>query len=92
MEKTRKIVIDPIGVGLPYFVFEMFGFKPSHKIPRDDPRLVKIVEDAKNDVNHPLYEDVYDLKVVEIPADVVYYIDDNYGEGEVIHERHRVWC
>ena len=90
MEKTRKIVIGYtiLGFGLPKFARETLGIEHWDDIARDDPRLVKLVEQYKGSTYDPFDY----LKVVEIPADVEWYVDDNNGEGlESVHEVHRVW-
>jgi hypothetical protein len=53
---------------------------------RTDETLISVVEDLGNKANG----DYAELKVVEIPDDVDYYIDD-YDGIESIHERHRTW-
>lgn len=57
--------------------------------PRDSKTLVKAVEELGKAAN----SDYSDLKVVEIPDDVDWIIDD-YDGVETIHERerHRSWC
>ena len=55
-------------------------------IERDDPILVQIVEELGEEVN----DDYSELKVVQIPSEVEYYI--HYHDGvESIHARHSVW-
>jgi len=55
-------------------------------IPRDDPVLIQIVEDmgAKADGIFAA------LKVVEVPDDVNWYIEE-YDGREWVAERHRTW-
>lgn len=53
---------------------------------RDDPILVKVVETLGEEAN----TEYSSLKVVEIPDDVDYYIDD-YDGMETIEECHRSW-
>jgi hypothetical protein len=53
---------------------------------RDDPRLVRLVEEMGDDASGELS----DLKVVEIPADVEYEISD-YDGREHVAEVHRTW-
>lgn len=53
---------------------------------RSDPILVKVVETLGKEANTELSS----LKVVEIPDDVNYYIDD-YDGMETIEECHRSW-
>ncbi len=54
---------------------------------RTNPLLVKVVEELGDAANNEPYSK---LKVVEIPDDVDYYIDENDGM-ESIHEEHRIW-
>lgn len=55
-------------------------------IPRDDPALVQAVETLGEEANSKYSE----LKVIEIPSNVEWYIfkDDGF---ETIHEKHRFW-
>lgn len=55
-------------------------------IPRDDKDLVAIVEKLGKDASAPFSE----LKVIEIPDDVEWEIDE-YDGVESIHEKHRSW-
>mgnify|MGYP003352296402 CR=1 FL=1 len=55
-------------------------------IPRDDPVLVEVVEHLGDAANG----DYAELKVVEIPEDVDWYIHE-YDGNEHIAERHRTW-
>jgi hypothetical protein len=55
-------------------------------IDRDDPMLVKIVQEMDADANG----DHAKLKIVEIPADVEWQIDE-YDGSEWVAEKHRVW-
>ena len=63
-------------------------------IDRSDPRLVKAVEELGNmaayDTDSPYTMSGTNLKVVEIPDDVEFYIYD-YDGAETIHEKHRSW-
>jgi hypothetical protein len=55
-------------------------------IPRNDPALVAVVEEMGETAN-----DRYsDLKVIEIPDDVQWYIDE-YDGREWVSEVHRKW-
>ena len=57
-----------------------------YDIRRDDPVLVQVVEELGEKSN-----DVYsDLKIVEIPEDVDWYIHE-YDGLEHVAERHRTW-
>jgi len=57
-----------------------------HTIPRDDPALVSVVNQLADKANDAHAE----LKVVEIPADVKWQIDEEDGK-EWVAERHRTW-
>jgi hypothetical protein len=55
-------------------------------IPRDDPILIRVIEELGETANGPFAE----LKIVEIPESIEFEIDD-YDGMESIHERHRSW-
>ena len=58
-------------------------------IDRTDSALVKVVETLGEKSGHGKN---CKLKVVEIPDDIKWYIDDrNQGGGEFIAEEHRTW-
>jgi len=56
------------------------------EIKRNDPILVEIVEQLGEDAGHRFAQ----LKVVEIPDDVVWGIEE-YDGNEWIAEKHRTW-
>jgi len=56
-------------------------------IKRDDPILIKVVETLGEDG----FGHFCQLKVVEVPDDVDWYIDTRNGCGEVVTEKHRTW-
>lgn len=56
------------------------------RIPRDDERLVRVVEELKEEANGHGAE----LKVVSIPDDVQWIITNANGV-EIVAERHRMW-
>lgn len=56
-------------------------------IPRDDPDLVAVVEELGDAANGQYGK----LKIVEIPDNVKWYVQD-LGGCEIIHEEHRTWC
>ena len=58
-----------------------------YDIPRDCPVLVAMVEEQGTAINGNYSE----LKVVEIPDDVNWYIEE-YDGTEWVAERHRTWC
>ena len=55
-------------------------------LDRNDPVLVQVVEELGKDANG----DYAELRIVEIPDDVKWEIDD-YDGIETIHEVHRSW-
>lgn len=57
-----------------------------YDIPRDCPVLVAMVEEQGTAVNGGFA----DLKIVEVPDDVDWYIDE-YDGNEHVAERHRTW-
>ena len=57
-----------------------------HDIDRDDPILVKVVQEMGADTNGGHAK----LKIVEIPADVEWQIDE-YDGTEWVSEKHRTW-
>lgn len=56
------------------------------EIPRDDSVLVSIVEEMGKDS----FGNYSDLRVVEVPEDVEWYIDE-YDGKEWVAETHRTW-
>ena len=57
-----------------------------YDILRDDPILVQIVEEMGDNANGGYAE----LKVVEIPDDADWYVEE-YDGSEWVAERHRTW-
>ena len=53
---------------------------------RSDPKLVECVKKLGEKANGRSAK----LKIVKIPANIEWYIDDFYG-AEIIHEGHRTW-
>lgn len=58
----------------------------SGDIPRDDINLVKVIKTLGEEVNG----EHADLKVVEIPEDVKWFISE-YDGNEHVAEKHRTW-
>ena len=56
------------------------------EIPRDDPYLVKIVRELGMGANGPHSN----LKIVEVPGDVKWLVQD-YDGAEWVAEEHRTW-
>lgn len=59
----------------------------SYNDNREDPDLIAVIEELGEEKCSGTYAD---LKIVEIPVDVKYTIE-NYDGLETIHEVHRVW-
>lgn len=57
-----------------------------YNLKRDDPALVRVVEEMGKDS----WGNYAELKVVEIPDDVDWYIHE-YDGSESVHEMHRSW-
>ena len=57
-----------------------------YDIPRDHPTLIKIVEK----LGEAAGGDHSELKIVEVPDDVNWYVEE-YDGLEHVAERHRVW-
>lgn len=57
-----------------------------YSIERNDPCLVQVVEELGKES----YGDYSDLKIVDIPDGISWYIQE-YDGLESIHETHRVW-
>lgn len=57
-----------------------------HDIDRNDPALVQLVEELGKEADG----DFSELRVVEIPDDVKWYVDE-YDGMESVHERHSSW-
>ena len=58
----------------------------SRNIPRDDAHLIAVVELMGTEANNRFSE----LKIVEIPDDVNWYVEEYDGQ-EWVAERHRTW-
>ena len=56
-------------------------------IERNDPALIAVVEELKEEANGSCAE----LKIVEIPDDVIWEIDE-YDGWESVEEKTRHWC
>jgi hypothetical protein len=92
----RRVVINDCygGFGLSEEAFERYKQLASitdpvflyYDINRDDPYLIKIVKEMGDSVNGPCAN----LKIVEIPADVAWLIQD-YDGIEWVAEEHRTW-
>ena len=57
-----------------------------YDIPRDDPTLIQVIEKLGQDA----WGNYAELKIVEIPDDVEWEIND-YDGRECIEEKHRKW-
>lgn len=67
-------------------VGENKGYLYDREIDRDDPVLVRVVEELGEDASGRFAE----LKVVDVPDDVKWYIDE-YDGSEWVAEQHRTW-
>ncbi len=91
----RKIVINTLPDGdfglsrQAHMIYELRAGKKcaSHEIRRDDPILVGVVEELGDMANDSLSR----LRIVEIPADVEWWISINLDRQESIAEKHRTW-
>ena len=84
-----KIVINRCwgGFSLSQEAADYLGLEHGYvTVNRDDPKLVECVEALGDRANGKFAE----LKVVEIPDGIEWYID-NYEGMEKIHEVHRSW-
>jgi hypothetical protein len=93
-ELKMKIVINRCygGFGLSKDAYEFLGkewdgYGFASCIKRTDPKLVECVETLGSKANG----NFANLKVVEIPNDVTWEIDE-YDGMETIEEVHRTWC
>ena len=68
--------------------YEYFGFTniDEHDIPRDDPALVRVVEELGKSAN----SDYSSLGIAEVPVGVEWHIED-YDGCERVAEDHRIW-
>lgn len=71
-------------LGIPW---DGYGFKFRDGEDRENLKLVECVEKLGEDANGTFAE----LKVVDIPDDVEYMIEE-YDGIEWVAEKHRVWC
>lgn len=85
----QKIVINKnyYGFCLSEDVKKRLNIVSSLDIERNDPRLIQIVEELGEDAAG--YGAM--LKIVEIPDDVEWEIDE-YDGSEWVAEKHRRWC
>jgi len=89
-----KIIINTVygGFGLSQKAFDYYNKlsggnqKCEWHIDRDDPYLIQVVEEMGDTANGGLSA----LKVVEIPDDVEWEIEE-YDGAEHIAEKHRTW-
>lgn len=91
-----KIVINKCygGFGLSRIAEELYKERKGitdpnwhyYDIPRDDPILVEMVETMDDQVN----SSYSDLRIVEIPHDVNWQVDE-YDGNEWVAEVHRIW-
>lgn len=77
-------VADPNGCDYSAHILDDFDAK------RDDPLLIQVVEELGAGHRTGASGSCANLRIVEIPADVEYVIDE-YDGSESIHEKHRSW-
>lgn len=92
-ERPYKLTDNEIISWNVYIVNQYFGETAKHEeifsdalfnennLERDDLNFTKAVEELKP----------YNLKVIEIPDDVKWYIYESEQGFETIHEEHRIW-
>lgn len=71
-----------------YAEYDNDKFFTDLNIVRNDPILVQVVEELESRAN----TDFSELKVVEIPDDVDWYIDEDESGSEIVREKARWWC
>lgn len=94
LKGTQYIVINTCygGYGLSELALERYRHYTGsatdsyHDIPRDDPMLVKVVYELGSDA----YGGYAKLKVVEVPGNVEWQIEEHDG-NEWVAEVHRTW-
>jgi len=91
MSKTKKVVINTCygGFGLSEKACKMLGIDSEYDhvdIDRHNKNLINVVETLGDEANGECAE----LKIVEIPDDVDYIIEE-YDGLEWISESHRTW-
>jgi hypothetical protein len=80
--QTKKSIL--FGSDKVFFVNGVYFLR--HLIERDDPVLIETIEQLGEEAS----EEYSDLKIIEIPADVKWHIQEYDGE-EWIAENHRTW-
>lgn len=83
-----KVIINQCwgGFGLSEKAKKMLKIKYDWDVKRNDPKLVKVVEELGKEANGQFAN----LKIIEIPDDIEWDIED-YDGMESIHEKHRIW-
>lgn len=74
-------------------IYSDFIFSP-YELPRDDRDLIKVIEELGDKAGYTNSEGYKnELKIVEIPDDVCWYIDEcmDIDLGEFVHEHARTW-
>ena len=91
--KGLNLEVEETGLSLMKYTYSLKdGGRPPFQfsqgdIKRDDPHLVKVVKELK-DLANTRYSK---LKIVKIPFDVKWYIEE-YDGHEHVAENHRTWC
>ena len=72
--------------------WECFYYRCAPNIKRNDPLLIQTIENlGKKAAIYEGWKKWLEQKIVEIPDDIEWFIDNNEGQGDVIHEEHRTW-
>lgn len=66
--------------------FYYFNPRLDLKYIRTHPRIIEIIEELGSEA-----QDNCEIKIVEIPDDIEWYIDENEMGCESVHEKHRIW-
>ena len=69
-----------------YWIDERGVYIYASDLARNDPVLIQCIETLGDHANGPYS----DIKIVEVPNDVDWYVDD-YDGSEWVAERHRTW-
>jgi hypothetical protein len=65
----------------------VYAFNCSKEASRSDPALVKIVEE----MGEAASDEISSLKILEVPSDVSWHIDEDEDGTEYVRENSRVW-
>jgi len=69
-----------------------FYYRRAQDMDRNNPLLIKTIENLKEKAaEYKGAKEWRQQKIVEIPDFIEWFIDDNEGQGDVVHEEHRQW-